>query len=145
LPASEGVSARGAAFTLIAPLVLSGYGRAGATPRTRTLACESSEQLAEMSLVGQPAIRGDLPEGCVGQQHQTLRALHSPSHHIGMRHFAQAIPENAAEVEGAQSDEGGEIARSEGRVQVGLDVRGEAADLRWSQAPANSQGAARFR
>ena len=48
-----------------------------------------------------------------------------------MRRVAQAIPESAGEVGGAESGEGGEIARSEGRVQVGLDVRGETADLPW--------------
>ena len=58
------------------------------------------EHLAEMSLIGQPAIRGDLRERCVGRQHQTLSALHSPSHHIAMRRVAHAIAESAAEMGG---------------------------------------------
>ena len=98
-----------------------------------------------MRLIGQPAIRGDLRERGAGRQHQTLRVFHSPPHHIAMRRVAQAIPESAAEMEGAESDEGGQIARSEGRVQVVHDVRGEAADLPRSEAPADLQGAARSR
>ena len=95
-----------------------------------------------MRLVGYSTIRGGLHKRRVSRQHQTLRALHSPPHHIAVRRVAQTISESADEVGGAQSNEGGQIARTKGRVQVGLDMRGEAADPPWSQAPASLQGAA---
>jgi hypothetical protein len=94
----------------------------GSTPRARTLPNKAAERLIEMRLIRQPTVDRDLGERQVGLQHQALRALNSPPHHISVRWIIEALSKSSAEMGHALFRHPSQIHRMDCRVQVRLDI-----------------------
>src|ERR1700730_12794294 len=114
-------------------LLSRGYG-SGATPRAGAFAYGPTKRLIEVRLVCKPAINRNLRKRHIAVKHQTLRALHSTTHHIGVRRFIEALTKRAAEVKCTQLGQCREVRRNDFRIQVHLNVSRQFADLPRRQA-----------
>jgi hypothetical protein len=90
-----------------------------------------------VGLIGEAAIRGDLPERGIGRQHHLLSLLHSPAHHVSVWRVIEVLPECSAEVGGAQLYYRGKIIDPDRGLQIRLDVRRDPPYLPRCQAAPN--------
>src|SRR5690606_12765390 len=94
-PASRAVK-RGSCFCLA---------HSCSTPVPGGLADKTSEQPAEVRLIGTTTLQRDLAEGSIGRQHQPLGQFHPTFSHVLKRRCAERVSKNPTEVTGIQSDE----------------------------------------
>src|ERR1700674_3841936 len=88
----------------------------GSTPGARALPDKAAERLVEMRLIRQSAADRDLGERQVGLQHQALRALNSPAHHIRVRWCIEALSKGSTEMGHTQLRYHSQIHRADCRV-----------------------------
>lgn len=94
-----------------------------------------------MRLVGQPAGAGDLAERVPGGQHQVLGAADTLPDDIGVRGFAEADLEGAAEMAGTDPGDARQILDPDALIQMAIDMVAHAADLPGGEAALDNRSA----
>ena len=98
-----------------------------------------AKDTGEMRLIGHSAVEGNLRNWHQRTQHDHLGATHAPSHDVDVRSLTEGPRECAREVVGAQLNDASEVGNPEVRIDVGLDVGGDAF------RPPGSEAAAQIR
>ncbi len=71
----------------------------GTTPSPRRLSDQSTEQFAEVCLVDEAALEGNVGERRLRRQHEALGMFNASPQNISVRGISEALSERAAEVE----------------------------------------------
>jgi hypothetical protein len=123
---------RGAAMsvTVIFTAVRASPGRRGA-PRYL------SKVLAQVRLIGEPALQRDIAQGCFGLQHVLSRQLDAPPDHEGMRRLAECAPEGAREMRFAELHKRAKIRDKYRACDMTINIGTHFACLPGAQAPSS--------
>ena len=92
-----------------------------------------------MRLIAHSAVEGNLRKRHLRDSHDDLRSTDALSCDVREGSLAEALPEPAREVTGAESHDAGEVGNPEARVNIGLDVGGYAFNLPGGQAAAQGE------
>jgi hypothetical protein len=64
-------------------------------------------------------------------EHKALSALDAPTRQVRVRGLPEAISERAAKMERTQLDKGGEVLRSDSRIQIHINMNRHASHSPW--------------
>ena len=109
------------------------------SPEAGTDSDNPTKDTGEMCLIAHSAVECNLRKSVRRAQHGGLRSADALPCDVGEGSLAEAHPEHAGEVTGAESHDAGEVSNPEPRVNIGLDVAGHAFNLPGGEAAAQGE------